>query len=110
MPSIVRFGKIFCRYFFMLKFPRDFGGFRPVRTHLLYSTADSFSIFGCGRRGLPGCSARCGVGQSTRPSTPKLPESAGKAAPGLAAGLSHGRKPVNRSGDAQGYASSSTNQ
>ena len=37
MPSIVSFGKIFCRYFFGSKFPRDFEGFRPVRTLLLYS-------------------------------------------------------------------------
>jgi hypothetical protein len=37
MPSIVSFGKIFCRYFLGCKFRRDFGGFRPVRTLLLYS-------------------------------------------------------------------------
>jgi hypothetical protein len=37
MPSIVPFGKFFCRFFERLKFPRDFQGFRPVRTRLLCS-------------------------------------------------------------------------
>ena len=37
MPSIVLFGKIFCRYFSRPKFLRDFVGFRPAKTHLLYS-------------------------------------------------------------------------
>jgi len=43
MPSIVSFGKIFCRYFFEPKFLRDFSGFRPVRTLLLYSDRASWS-------------------------------------------------------------------
>jgi hypothetical protein len=42
MPSIVSFGKIFCRYFFEPKFLRDFVGFRPVRTLLLYSDRASW--------------------------------------------------------------------
>jgi hypothetical protein len=37
MPSIVPFGKFFCRFFKGLKFPRDFHGFRPARTRLLCS-------------------------------------------------------------------------
>lgn len=37
MPSIVPFGKFFCRFFKGLKFPRDFQGFRPARTRLLCS-------------------------------------------------------------------------
>jgi hypothetical protein len=38
MPSIVPFGKFFCRFFEGLKFPRDFQGLRPERTRLLCST------------------------------------------------------------------------
>lgn len=37
MPSIVPFGKFFCRYFTTAKFLRDFEGFRPRETLLLYS-------------------------------------------------------------------------
>jgi hypothetical protein len=44
MPSIVSFGKIFCRYFARAKFLRDFQGFRPVGTRLLYSDRASVGI------------------------------------------------------------------
>ena len=37
MPSIVPFGKFFCRYFATAKFLRDFQGFRPQETLLLCS-------------------------------------------------------------------------
>ena len=37
MPSIVPFGKFFCRYFATAKFLRDFQGFRPPETLLLCS-------------------------------------------------------------------------
>lgn len=37
MPSIVLFGKLFCENFVLGKFPRDFQGFRPAGTQLLFS-------------------------------------------------------------------------
>ena len=37
MPSIVPFGKFFCRFFVPAKFPRDFHGFRRRGTRLLCS-------------------------------------------------------------------------
>lgn len=37
MPSIVLFGKLFCINFSLGKFLRDFQGFRPARTQLLFS-------------------------------------------------------------------------
>jgi cytochrome c553 len=45
MPSIVPFGKFFCRFFEGVKFPRDFQGFRPVRTRLLCSDRHTIDAF-----------------------------------------------------------------
>jgi len=77
MPSIVPFGKFFCRYFVLPKFLRDFQRFRHSGTRLLYSVQGCFSLSRCSPGALLGAAWLTSAISAARPARPVTKSGAG---------------------------------